>query len=170
MSNDLKQLEKSIDYQFQNTEHIHKALTHKSYATEQGLQEFNERMEFLGDSILSAVVADYLYHRYPDQDEGRLSQIKSQFVSTQNLSRWAKSINLGDFFYISKGEEINGGRKRESLLSILRSVAHHAVRHQKGIYLLKQLCFWLVLCRMIDQTSEYLYSRFLVLTFILSRN
>jgi ribonuclease-3 len=62
-------------------------------------------------------VADYLYHKYPDQDEGRLSQLKSQIVSRQSLSKWAKQIKLGNFMYISKGEDANGGRKRESLLS-----------------------------------------------------
>lgn len=114
---DIDGLQELLGYHFENIELLHKALTHKSYAAETGTPEFNERMEFLGDSILSAVTADYLYHRYPDQDEGKLSQIKSQIVSTQNLSRWARELRLGDFFYISKGEELNGGRSRDSILA-----------------------------------------------------
>jgi ribonuclease-3 len=117
MPNDLKKLEKIIGHQFQDTDTLTRALTHKSYAAEIGTTEFNERMEFLGDSILSAVVADYLYHRHPDQDEGKLSQLKSQIVSGHNLSKWAKELKLGSFIFISKGEESNGGRTRESLLS-----------------------------------------------------
>ena len=117
MSSDLKKLEKIIGHQFENRELLTKALTHKSYAAEIGSGEFNERMEFLGDSILSASVADYLYHKHPDQDEGKLSQIKSQIVSGQNLSKWALDIKLGAFLLISKGEEANGGRQRESLMA-----------------------------------------------------
>lgn len=114
---DIAGLQILLGYHFANVELLTKALTHKSYAVETGATEFNERMEFLGDSILSAVTADYLYHRYPDQDEGKLSQIKSQVVSTQNLSRWGKELRLGDYFSISKGEELNGGRTRDSLLA-----------------------------------------------------
>jgi ribonuclease-3 len=117
MPNDLKKLEKILGYQFENPELLNKALTHKSYATEVSCSEFNERMEFLGDSILSAVTADFLYHKYPDQDEGKLSQLKSQIVSGLNLSKWARDLKLGNFIYISKGEEANGGRQRESILS-----------------------------------------------------
>ena len=74
-------------------------------------------MEFLGDSILSAVVSNFLYNKYPDNDEGKLSQIKSQIVSRQQLARWAKKIKLGEYLYISKGEELNGARVRENLLA-----------------------------------------------------
>ncbi len=117
MPSDLEKLEKIIGHQFENSELLKKALTHKSYAAENGCEEYNERMEFLGDSILSASVADYLYHKHPDQDEGKLSQIKSQIVSGQSLSKWARDIKLGAFLLISKGEEANGGRQRESLLA-----------------------------------------------------
>jgi ribonuclease-3 len=74
-------------------------------------------MEFLGDSILAVVVAEYLYDKYPDQDEGRLSQLKSHIVSRHSLSVWARKIKLGSFIFISHGEDSSGGRKRESLLS-----------------------------------------------------
>jgi ribonuclease-3 len=74
-------------------------------------------MEFLGDSILGASVAEYLYAKYPKQDEGRLSQLKSQIVSRINLSKWAKEIKLGACMMISTGEDASGGRNRDSLLS-----------------------------------------------------
>jgi ribonuclease III len=117
MVDDLDKAQKAIGYLFKDQKLLLKALTHKSYAAETGSIEFNERLEFLGDSILSAVVADYLFNRYPENDEGRLSQIKSQIVSGQHLNRWAKKIKLGNFLYVSKGEELNGARARESLLA-----------------------------------------------------
>lgn len=117
MSVELGKLEKIVGYKFSDKTLLQKALTHKSYADENGLGEYNERMEFLGDSILAGVVAEYLYQKYPEVDEGRLSQLKSQLVSRQSLSRWAKDMGLGDFLLISKGEEASGGRKRDSLLS-----------------------------------------------------
>lgn len=117
MPADLAKLEKIIGYKFKDKGLAQKALTHKSYADEAGLSEFNERMEFLGDSVLAAVVAEHLFNKHPDEDEGKLSQIKSQLVSRINLGKWAKDIDLGEFIYISKGEEASGGRKRESLLS-----------------------------------------------------
>ncbi len=117
MPNQIKSLEKAISYKFKDPVLAQNALTHKSYATEQGLSEFNERMEFLGDSILGASVAEFLYNKYPKQDEGRLSQLKSQIVSRINLSKWAKEIKLGACMLISTGEEASGGRNRDSLLS-----------------------------------------------------
>lgn len=117
MSVDLDKAQKAFGVKFKDQELLKKALTHKSYAAETGSEEFNERMEFLGDSILSAVVADHLYNKHPDHDEGKLSQIKSQIVSRQGLCRWAKKGGFGEFFYISKGEESNGARTRDSLLA-----------------------------------------------------
>ncbi|MBN1823282.1 MAG: ribonuclease III [Endomicrobiales bacterium] len=114
---DVDKIKKALDYEFRNKDLLQKAFTHKSYAAEKGLPFSNERMEFLGDSVLSAVVADFLYLKHPSQDEGKLSQFKSQIVSRQNLAKWAKKLKLGQYFLISKGEEINGGRKRDSLLS-----------------------------------------------------
>lgn len=113
----LHKLEKIIGFKFHNIDLLKKALTHKSYAAETGNSQYNERLELLGDSILGSAVVDYLYNKYPDQNEGRLSQLKSQIVSGQNLSKWARELKLGDFIFISKGEEASGGRKRDNLLS-----------------------------------------------------
>ncbi|MGA2090115.1 MAG: ribonuclease III [Endomicrobiales bacterium] len=117
MSIDVTKLQKIVGYRYKKKTHLDIALTHKSYAAETGATEFNERMEFLGDSILSAVVADFLYRKHPDRDEGRLSQLKSQIVSKESLAKWAKTIGLGDFMLMSVGEEANGGRERDSLMA-----------------------------------------------------
>src|SRR5258706_10207708 len=81
-----------------------------------GKVAFNERLEFLGDSVLSAVVAHYLYNRYPDVDEGRLSQLKSMLVSRPSLTVWGKEIGLGQFLRLSGGEHLAGGRDRNSIV------------------------------------------------------
>lgn len=147
MPEDLEQLQKILGYQFSNRELLRKALTHKSYACELGLSVFNERMEFLGDSILSAVVADYLFHRYPDEDEGKLSQIKSQVVSRQSLGRWAKEQKLGSYFFVSKGEELNGGRTRESLLANTLEALIAAIYLDAGYAAAKEF----ILCYLVRQ-------------------
>jgi ribonuclease-3 len=110
-------LEKILGVKFKNTALLDEALTHKSYAMEQGGKiPFNERLEFLGDSILSAAVAHYLFNRYPDVDEGRLSQLKSMLVSRPSLTVWGREIEVGKYLRLSDGENATGGRDRDSIV------------------------------------------------------
>src|SRR5882724_5769433 len=110
-------LEKILGVKFKNTALLEEALTHKSYAMEQGgRMTFNERLEFLGDSILSAAVAHYLFERYPDVDEGRLSQLKSMLVSRPSLTVWGREIEVGQYLRLSEGENATGGRERASIV------------------------------------------------------
>jgi len=113
---DLGQIEKKVRVKFQNPKLLEEAFTHKSYSIEHGATANNERMEFLGDSIISAVVAHWLFKRFDSVDEGKLSKMKSQIVSRANLSSWAEDLQLGQYLFLSQGEEATGGRKRESLL------------------------------------------------------
>lgn len=113
---ELKPLAEVIGYSFKNPEHLKEALSHKSFASESKTDLFNERLEFLGDSVLAAVVAHHLYSTHPDEDEGTLSKKKSQLVSRPNLARWAGEINLGAYLLLGVGEETSGGRTRQSLL------------------------------------------------------
>lgn len=108
--------QKGLGYKFKNQDLLKIALTHRSYSCEHSLKYCNERMEFLGDSILSAIVCEYLYKKYSKNNEGKLSQIKAQIVSSKNLSKWAKKIKLDKFVLVSKSEEQNLARKRENLL------------------------------------------------------
>ena len=112
----LAHIEKKIKIKFNDAKLLQEAFTHKSYSIEQGNLACNERLEFLGDSIISAVVADFLFKKFPLVDEGRLSKMKSQIVSRSNLSTWADDLELGQFLFLSQGEEATGGRNRESLL------------------------------------------------------
>ncbi|MBD3271783.1 MAG: ribonuclease III [Elusimicrobia bacterium] len=107
--------EEALNIHFINKQLLLHALVHKSYAIEHKLPFFNERLEFLGDSILSAVVAEYLYTKYPHDDEGKLSRIKSQLVSKTSLVSWSTALRLNRFVLLSQGEESSGGRKRESI-------------------------------------------------------
>jgi ribonuclease-3 len=112
-----EKLQKVIEYEFGDPEILTAALTHKSYAVETaGVESYNERMEFLGDSILSAVVAEALYLRCPCESEGKLSQFKAQIVSAHNLSGWARKLDLGGYIYLGKSQCAEETRQRENLL------------------------------------------------------
>ena len=93
------------------------AFTHRSFAYENGLTETNERLEFLGDSVLGLVVTEELYTRYPDLDESRLSPLRSGIVNMRALADIARSLEIGQYIRIGKGEELTGGRDKNSLLA-----------------------------------------------------
>jgi len=96
---------------------LEEAVTHKSHATERGALRNNERLEFLGDSVLGLVVAYYLFLKNPSEDEGFLSKAKSALVSRANLARWAETIGLGHHINLGAGEHLSGGSKRHSILA-----------------------------------------------------
>ncbi len=115
----IKDLEQAIGYQFQNVTLLQNALTHSSYANERwhnGLMS-NERLEFLGDSILGMVVAEYLYRNFPDRPEGELTRMRADMVCESSLARVAEQIELGKHLMLGHGEEQNGGRNRMSILA-----------------------------------------------------
>ena len=94
------------------------AFIHRSYLNESRSEnESNERLEFLGDSIISFVISDHLYKTYPGFDEGILTNLRSLVVNTKSLARMSKSLNFGDQLLLSKGEEDSGGRNNQSLLA-----------------------------------------------------
>lgn len=107
---------KSLGYEFKNKNLLTLALTHSSYANE-NKAECNERMEFLGDSVLSIIVSDYLFLNMPKTAEGDLSKIRASLVCEASLSKIAKRIGLGKMLYLGKGEDANCGRERPSILS-----------------------------------------------------
>jgi ribonuclease-3 len=114
-----RELERKLGYRFSRPELLERALTHRSYVHSQeneGLRA-NERLEFLGDSVLGMVTSQFLFERFPDKSEGDLTKLKSTLVSEVNLSRTAKSISLGRFLNLSEEEERSGGRERNSIVS-----------------------------------------------------
>lgn len=113
----MQALQQRIGYQFQNPDYLEIALTHSSYANEskRPLQN-NERQEFLGDAVLSVIVADHIF-RNLDLPEGELTKIRASLVCEVSLAQFAKSIALGDALRLGRGEEHNGGRYRASILA-----------------------------------------------------
>lgn len=115
----LDALQQRIGYQFQVIELLNNALTHKSFANEQ-LRDpaaCNERKEFLGDAVLDLVMADVLYHNYPELPEGELSRIRSELVSATALARVARQLNLGSCLRLGRGEYRSGGQDKDNLLA-----------------------------------------------------
>jgi len=110
------EFEKIIGYSFKNKTLIKTALSHSSYANEKGLKS-NERLEFLGDSVLSLIVSGYLFEHMKLEDEGKLTKIRASLVCEQSLAELAHEIQLSKFIKLGKGEEITGGRARSSILS-----------------------------------------------------
>ena len=115
----LTKLEQGLGYTFRNKALLENALTHSSYANENRERHLpdNERLEFLGDSILGFVVAEYLYRNFPDKPEGELTRIRADLVCERNLAEAAATIELGSYLLLGHGEEQGGGRKRDSIVS-----------------------------------------------------
>lgn len=117
----MDRLEKTINHRFSDRSLLMTALTHSSYANEAtskgDITESNERLEFLGDSVLSVVVSKFLFEEYPDLPEGDLSKIRAQTVCEKTLARFARIISLGEFLRLGHGESQNGGSNRDSILA-----------------------------------------------------
>lgn len=117
MNKDLNSLEKKIGYVFKKRSLLKQAVTHRSYANEnRGSGPFNERLEFLGDAVLSLISADFLYKKFPSMAEGDLTKLRSSLVCTASLSEYARRIKLGDYLLLGKGELATGGNERDSNL------------------------------------------------------
>ena len=115
----IKDLETEIGYHFHNISLLQNALTHSSYANERWHNSLlsNERLEFLGDSILGMLVADYLYRNFPDRPEGELTRMRADMVCETTLAGAANRIGLGNHLLLGHGEEQGGGRSRDSILA-----------------------------------------------------
>ena len=115
----IKDLEEAIGYRFRNISLLQNAVTHSSYANERwhnGLLS-NERLEFLGDSVLGMLVADYLYRNFPNRPEGELTRMRADMVCEKTLAAAANQIGLGSHLLLGHGEEQTGGRRRSSILA-----------------------------------------------------
>ena len=115
----IKNLETAIGYRFQNISLLQNALTHSSYANERWHNSLlsNERLEFLGDSVLGMLVAEYLYRTFPDRPEGELTRMRADMVCEKTLAAAANRIGLGEHLLLGHGEEQGGGRNRDSILA-----------------------------------------------------
>lgn len=114
----MNKFQQILGYQFGDIELLKNALTHSSYANEShAYYGSNERLEFLGDSVLSIIVSEYLYSAYSDLPEGELTKLRASLVCEKTLSIFAKKLHLGDYLYLGKGEAQNKGYERASILA-----------------------------------------------------
>ncbi len=116
-----EELQRRIGYRFQNAKYLEQALTHTSYANETGEKRShllsNERLEFLGDAVLSVLVSDYLYRTLPNAPEGELTRLRAALVCEETLAGFAAAWGLGDFLRFGKGELANGGGQKPAILA-----------------------------------------------------
>ena len=119
MENNLKKLEQTIGYQFTAKSLLEQAMTHSSYANEKHLGKLgcNERLEFLGDAVLELISSDYLYARFTQIPEGELTKKRASLVCEPSLAYCAREFGLPQFLLLGKGEDMTGGRNRDSIVS-----------------------------------------------------
>ncbi len=137
---DYSQLEKRLNYTFQDKQLIIEALTHKSYKKPYN----NERLEFLGDAVLDLIVGEYLFHKFPRSNEGILSKIRASLVNESGFTLLAKAIDLGEYIYLSAAEENNNGRHKPSLLSNAFEAVIGAIYLEAGLEKAKEIAITLL--------------------------
>lgn len=106
-----------LGIRFIDKELLMRALTHRSYSFEAGVREMNEKLEFLGDTVLNLIVTEFIFYRFPEHDEGDLAKLRARIVSENTLAKVAQQIGLGELVFLGKGAELTGGRARASILS-----------------------------------------------------
>lgn len=142
-------LEETLGYQFKDPALLERALTHSSFANEKlgGALDCNERLEFLGDSILGQVSADYLYREHPDLPEGDLTRMRAAMVCEEALGVVAKDWNLGRLIRLGHGEEVSGGRERISIQADAVEAVLAAIYLDSGIAQVRKVIRRFILCR-----------------------
>ncbi|MGD9970085.1 MAG: ribonuclease III [Sulfuricurvum sp.] len=131
----LSTLEKRLGYTFHNRELLIEALTHKSYKQPYN----NERLEFLGDAVLDLIVGEYLYVKFADFDEGKLSKMRASLVNEGGFTRLANDLELGEYIYLSNAEENNNGRSKSSLLSNAFEAVMGAIYLESGLEKVREI-------------------------------
>ncbi len=145
--NNLKKLEERIGYTFGDEKLLKQALTHSSFTNEQKINrtEDYERLEFLGDAVLEMVSSQFLFHAYPKLSEGELTKLRASLVCEPALAFCARDLELGQFIRLGKGEELSGGRERESITSDVMEAVIGAVFLDGGIEKAKEFILRFIL-------------------------
>lgn len=130
---DLERVEDALGFTFENKNLLKVALTHSSYANGYKDVQYNERLEFLGDSVLQLCITEYLFNNYKDKSEGELTKVRSLIVCEASLYEIAKELNLGSFIRMSRGEELTGGRDRTSIQADAVEALLAAIYLDKGL-------------------------------------
>jgi ribonuclease III len=135
----LEALDRALGVSFRDATLREAALTHRSYAFEQGLVVTNERLEFLGDSVLGLVVTDMAYLTYPELPEGHLAKLRAAIVNMQALADVARHLGIGDLVLLGKGEEQSGGRDKTSILADALEAIFGAIYLDQGLVRTREL-------------------------------
>lgn len=146
-------LEKTIGITFRKKELLAQALTHRSAVRQTRINGNNERFEFLGDAVLELVVTEYLF-QFEDKSEGELTSWRSALVKGEQLSHVAKEIKLGDYIYMSKGEEASGGRTKESTLANALEALIGAIYLDQGFTAAQSFCNDFILLRLRELLAQ----------------
>ncbi|MBD5134055.1 MAG: ribonuclease III [Clostridiales bacterium] len=152
----MNELEKKLGYRFQDRSLLEHAMTHSSYANEHrgaGLTS-NERLEFLGDSVLGVVVADYLFQKHPDMPEGELTRTRAALVCEGSLHEVAMSLELGRYLRLGRGEDAGGGRKRPSILADATEAMLAAVYLDGGMEAVRPIIRALILDKEREKSAD----------------
>ncbi len=146
MNRSVKQLEKVIGHEFKSRDVLMLALTHSSYANEikEKSDDYNERLEFLGDSVLGVVISEYVFNKHHESKEGELTKMRSKIVCEATLAECAGEIELGQYMLFGKGEESTGGRTRRSILADAFEALIAALYIDGGLEVVKPIIFKLM--------------------------
>ena len=147
---DFAEFESKIGVKFSDESILREALTHSSYLNENPNRDLkhNERLEFLGDAVLELIVTRYLYEHFPDRAEGELTNWRSALVKGEQLAEVAKELKIGDYLYLSRGEEASGGRKKISTLANSLEALIGAIFLDQGYESAKEFCDKFILVRL----------------------
>ena len=148
----MEALEEKLNFNFQDQQLLRTALTHSSYANEHHCAS-NERLEFVGDSVLGMVTAEYLYKTYPDWPEGKMTRLRAELVCEQSLWEVAEKLSLGAYLRLGRGEELSGGRKRHSILADCVEAVIAAMYLDGGFAPAKDFIDTHILSRLSDQET-----------------
>jgi len=154
-TNRLEDLEERLGLEFADKNLLRLALVHRSYQNEKSnASESNERLEFLGDAVLSLVVADYLFNTFPEQSEGNLTDMRSALVRRETLDKWASGFELGQFLLLGKGESNSGGRSRPAILAATFEAILGALFLEQGLEAVRNWLLPLVITELKDIMLE----------------
>ncbi len=154
----MQALEQRLQYTFRNPAYLSEALSHSSYANEhRGGLLSNERLEFLGDSVLGFVSAEFLFKKYPGLPEGDLTRQRAALVCEQSLYEAARALELGSYLKLGKGEEAGGGRERQSILADAMEAVFAAVYLDGGMESARALIHRVLLdcCQIAEERKDY---------------
>jgi ribonuclease III len=155
----IDRLQKIIRVKFKNKSLLQRAVTHRSYVNESGRNiKDNERLEYLGDSVLGLVVNEFLFRQFEDYREGKLAKIKSAVVSEATLAKIARNINLGEYILMGKGEDHSGGRERPSILANTLEAVIGAIYLDSGLKVSRKFVLFLIR-EEIDTVNNLTYLR-----------